>query len=107
MIVRYSKSFEKSVRKLSGKVLESVKNMIIEVISAEELNDITDCKRLSGFDNVYRIRIGDLRALFLLTVIQGTDTGNESGEIIVFEYLVSRGQAYSKKITEQLRQLDK
>lgn len=107
MIVRYSKSFEKSVRKLSGKVLESVKSMIIEVISAESLNDITDCKRLSGFDNVYRIRIGDLRALFILTIIQDRDTGGEPEEIIVFEYLVPRGQAYSKKINEQLRQLDK
>lgn len=107
MIVRYSKSFEKSVRKLSGKVLESVKSMIIEVVSAECLNNITDCKKLSGFDNVYRIRIGDLRALFILTVIQDMDAGDESEEIIVFEYLVSRGQVYSKKITEQLRQLDK
>lgn len=107
MNVRYSKSFEKSVRKHSGKVLESVKNMILEVISAESLNDITDCKKLSGFDNVYRIRIGDLRALFLLAVIQDTDTGDEPEEIIVFEYLVSRGQAYSKKINEQLRQADK
>jgi mRNA-degrading endonuclease RelE of RelBE toxin-antitoxin system len=107
MIVRYSKSFEKSVRKLSGKVLVSVKNMILEVISAENLNDITDCKRLSGFDYIYRIRIGDLRALLLLTVIQNVDTGDEPKEIIVFEYLVSRGQAYSKKISEQLRLLDK
>jgi mRNA-degrading endonuclease RelE of RelBE toxin-antitoxin system len=104
MIVWYSKSFEKSVRELSGKMLESVKSMIIEVISAESLNDITNCKRLSGFDNVYRIRIGDLRALFLFTIIQDVD---DPEEIIVFEYLESRGQAYSKKISDQLRQLDK
>jgi mRNA-degrading endonuclease RelE of RelBE toxin-antitoxin system len=87
--------------------LESVKSVIIEVISVESLNDITDCKRLSGFDNVYRVRIGDLRALFLLTVIQDIDAGEEPEEIIVFEYLVSRGQSYSKKVNEQLRQLDK
>jgi mRNA-degrading endonuclease RelE of RelBE toxin-antitoxin system len=107
MIVRYSKSFEKSVYKLSGKVLGSVKNMILEVISAKSLNDITDCKKLSGFDHIYRIRIGDLRVLLLLTVIPHINTGDEPKEIIVFEYLVSRGQAYSKKISEQLRLLDK
>lgn len=106
MIVRYSKSFEKSVRKLSGKMLESVTNMITEVISAESLNDITNCKRLSGFDNVYRIRVGDLRALLLFTIIQDVDSDTPE-EIIVFEYLVSRGQVYSKKINDQLRQLDK
>lgn len=88
-------------------MLESVKDMIIEVISAESLHSITDCKKLAGFDNVYRIRMGDLRALFLLTVIQEIDAEGKPEEIIVFEYLVSRGQAYSKKINEQLRQIDK
>ncbi len=107
MIVRYSKSFEKSVRKLSGKALESVKSMIVEVISAKSLNDITDCKKLSGFDTVYRIRTGDMRALFLLMVMQDINTKDKTEKIVVFEYLVPGGQAYSKKINEQLRQLDK
>ncbi|MDR1883741.1 MAG: hypothetical protein LBR26_13295 [Prevotella sp.] len=107
MTVKFSKSFERSVQKLSGKMFKSVKGVIVEVISAKSLNEITDCKRLSGFDNIYRIRIGDLRALFLLTVVQDIDAGGESEEIIVFEYLTARGQIYSKKTEEQLRRLDK
>lgn len=106
MIVEYSKSFEKSVRKLSGKMLESVKAVILEVMAAEDLNDITDCRKIVGFDNVYRIRIGDLRALFLFTIIKSEES-EDSESIVVFEYLISRGQVYSKKINEQLKRLDK
>lgn len=64
MKVDYSKRFEKSVRKLSGKMLESVRRVIIEVKAAEQISDITDCKKLVGYENVYRIRIGDYRAFF-------------------------------------------
>lgn len=106
MKVEYSKSFEKSVRKLSGKMLESVKAVILEVMAAEDLNDITDCRKIVGFDNVYRIRIGDLRALFLFTIIKSEES-EDSESIVVFEYLISRGQVYSKKINEQLKRLDK
>ena len=34
MKTKYSKDFEKSVRKLSGKTLNSVRNMILEVKNA-------------------------------------------------------------------------
>lgn len=66
MKVDYSKRFEKSVRKLSGKMLESVRRVIIEVKAAEQISDITDCKKLVGYENVYRIRIGDYRAFLLI-----------------------------------------
>ena len=52
MKVGYSKRFEKSVRKLSGKMLESVRRVIIEVKAAEQISDITDCKKLVGYENV-------------------------------------------------------
>ncbi|MDR0743682.1 MAG: hypothetical protein LBF05_04935, partial [Tannerella sp.] len=58
----YSRSFEKAVKKLSGKMQETVRNMIIEVKKAQNMNEITDCIRLSGYDYVYRIRIGNYRA---------------------------------------------
>ena len=72
MKIKYSKDFEKSVRKLSGKTLNSVKNTILEVKNATGLDEITDCKKLVGYDNVYRIRIGSLRA-FLIFHIQIID----------------------------------
>lgn len=105
MKVDYSKSFEKAVRKLSGKMLESVKEVIVEVMSAETLSDISDCRKVTGYDSVYRIRIGDLRALFLFTVVKEESEDGQSH--VIFEYLISRGQVYSKKISEQLKRLDK
>ena len=100
MKIQYSKDFEKSVRKLSGKTLNSVKNMILEVKNATGLDEITDCKKLVGYDNVYRIRIGSLRA-FLIFHIQIID------DYVFFKYLVPRGEAYDKKYKEKLREDDR
>ncbi len=100
MKIKYSKDFEKSVRKLSGKTLNSVKNMILEVKNATGLDEITDCKKLIGYDNVYRIRIGSLRA-FLIFHIQIID------DYVFFKYLVPRGEAYDKKYKEKLREDDR
>lgn len=82
-----SKDFEKSLRKLSGKTLNSVGKTILEVKNASCLDEITDSKKLVGYDNVYRIRIGSLR--------------------VFFKYLVPRGEAYDKKYEEKLRKDDK
>lgn len=100
MNVDFSKDFEKSVRKLSGKILLSVKEVIQEVIDAKDLDDITDCIRLTGYDYVYRIRIGDYRVFFVFHV-------QIIGDTVMFEYLVSRGEAYNKKIQQKLRRKDK
>ena len=68
MNVEYSKDFEKSVKKLSGKMLNSICRVITEVKNAESIKDITDCKKLVGYRNVYRIRLGDYRAFFTFHV---------------------------------------
>jgi mRNA-degrading endonuclease RelE of RelBE toxin-antitoxin system len=64
MIVTYSKSFEMAVDKLSGKIQSSVANVIAEVKKADSLEKITDCRKVVGFDNVYRIQIGAYRSFF-------------------------------------------
>ena len=99
MKTKYSKDFEKSVRKLSGKTLNSIRNTILEVKNASCLNE-SDCKKLVGYDNVYRIRIGSLRAFFIFH-IQIID------DCVFFKYLVPRGEAYDKKYKEKLREDDK
>jgi mRNA-degrading endonuclease RelE of RelBE toxin-antitoxin system len=99
MKVEYSKDFEKSVRKLSGKLLRSVSLVVQEVQQAEQVEQITNCKKLVGYDNVYRIRIGDYRAFFVLHVIM--DEG-----VVRFLYLVSRGEAYKKKSQVNLQAKD-
>ena len=100
MNVDYSKDFKKSVKKLSGKMLDSVRRVVAEVKSAESLKDITDCKKLVGYRNVYRIRIGDYRAFFTFYIEIINDT-------VIFRYLVSRGEAYAKKMDESLKRIDK
>ena len=100
MNIEYSKDFEKSVKKLSGKMLDSVRGVISEVKNAESIKDITDCKKLVGYRNVYRIRIGDYRAFFTFHVEIINDT-------VIFRYLVSRDEAYAKKMDESLKRIDK
>lgn len=100
MNVDYSKDFKKSVQKLSGKKLDSVRRVVEEVKNAESLKDITDCKKLVGYRSVYRIRIGDYRAFFTFHVEIINDT-------VFFRYLVPRGEAYGKKNHKELKRIDK
>ena len=99
MNVDYSKDFKKSVKKLFGKMLDSVRRVVEEVKNAESLKDITDCKKLVGYRNVYRIRIGDYRAFFTFHIEIINDT-------IIFRYLVPRGEAYDKKAQKELKRID-
>ena len=46
MKVEYSKAFVKAVRKLSGKMLDSVRNAIQEVIEARCIDEIRNCFEL-------------------------------------------------------------
>ena len=100
MNVEYSKDFEKSVKKLSGKMLNSIRRVITEVKNAESIKHITDCKTLVRYRNVYRIRLGHYPALLTphVHIVNGT---------VFFRYLVSRGEAYAKKIDESLKRIDK
>ena len=100
MNVEYSKDFEKSVKKLSGKMLGSIRKVITEVKNAENIKEIINCKKLVGYRNVYRIRIGDYRAFFTFHSEIVNDT-------VFFRYLVSRGEAYAKKMDESLKRIDK
>ena len=99
MKVRYAKSFEKSLEKLSGKQLKSVLDVIREVKDAQRIEDIANCIRLVGYHNIYRIRIGGYRAFFTFHIEIVDD-------VVRFQFLVSRGQAYTKKIEKELRNLD-
>ena len=99
MKVRYAKSFEKSLEKLSGKQLKSVLDVIREVKDAQRIEDIANCIRLVGYHNIYRIRIGGYRAFFTFHIEIVDD-------VVRFQFFVSRGQAYTKKIEKELRNLD-
>lgn len=96
MNVEYSKAFVKAVKKLSGKMLKSVKETILETRKAENIGQLKNCEKLVGYKNIYRLRIGNLRAFFFLRM-------EVEGNIVIFEYLVPRGQAYDKKIRDHLK----
>ncbi len=100
MKVKFSSTFIKASKKLSGKMLESLKRTIEEVKQADNINAITDCKKLVGYRKVYRIRIGDYRAIFTLKI-------QIAGDTVIFQYLVSRGEAYGKKVKTELSRLDR
>ena len=97
MNIKMSKEFEKSARKLSGKYKESLKNMLLEIKSTESIEEISNCKKLIGYNNIYRIRMGDYRSFFLFEIIEQT---------IHLKYLVNRGEAYNKEYQQKLRKSD-
>lgn len=87
------------MEKLSGKLRKSAVMAINEVIDASSIENITDCKKIESLNSVYRIRIGDRGAFFVLHI-------EIEGDLVMFEYLVSRGEAYDKKYMEKLRRKD-
>ena len=99
MNVDFSKDFAKSVRRLSGKILQSVIAMIDEVRDAQSIEQISNCKKIEALNNVYRIRIGDRRAFFVLHI-------QIEGDLVMFEYVFNRGEAYDKKNMQKLRNKD-
>lgn len=99
MNYRLSKDFARSLERLNGKELRSALAMLDEVGRAGTLGEITDCKKLTGFRHVYRIRVGSRRAFFTFHIEVVDD-------VVFFRYLTSRGQAYDKAMETSLRKSD-
>lgn len=93
MNIQYSKAFIKSAQKLTGKYKMALARKIEEVKNAPNVEKLTECKKLEGFENAYRIRLGSYRAFFILVILNNT---------VCFEYLVSRGEAYNKEYLKSL-----
>jgi mRNA-degrading endonuclease RelE of RelBE toxin-antitoxin system len=96
MKVDFSKEFTKALDNLSGKIHHSVVEAINNVIDANSLEEISNCRKIESLNSVYRIRIGSKRAFFVLHI-------QIDGDLVKFEYLVSRGESYDKKNMERLR----
>ena len=68
MNVLFDKSFEKSLDLIDDKKLkEKLSGIILQLESVKNLNEIQNLRKLTGFRNYYRIRIGDYRLGFELT----------------------------------------
>jgi mRNA interferase RelE/StbE len=62
--VEIRKSFEKDAAKLPASIQVQLASIIQQIIAAKKLSDLTSCKKLSGFKNAYRIRLGSYRIGF-------------------------------------------
>ena len=62
MKVEFDKSFEKSLQKIKNKSLFlRIEKIILECDKTKSLSEVTNIKKLTGYKNYYRIRIGEYR----------------------------------------------
>jgi len=98
MNVEYSKQFVKAAYQLTGKYKLSLRRIIAELIQAKDVKDLTNCVKMVGFRNSYRIKMGDYRLIFIFKVVD---------DIAIFELLLSRGEIYRKEHDMNLRKKEK
>jgi len=85
MNVVFDRSFVKSINKLKNPVIKTqVKQVIFEVEKATNLNEVRNVKKMEGFKNFYRVRIGNYRIGIEL----------ENGDIIRFIIAAHRKDIY-------------
>ncbi len=60
MIVKIDRTFQKDVRKLNNRVINSkIANAIENAQMADNINQIKNLKKLKGTTSSYRVKIGD------------------------------------------------
>ena len=58
----FEKRFEKDLKKITDKnVFHKIRNVLTEVKQATNQTEITQLKKLKGYETFYRIRCGDYR----------------------------------------------
>ncbi len=65
MNIEIRKSFEKDALKLPGAAQAQLVKVIDHLSRIEKLSDLISCKKLSGFKNAFRIRMGEYRIGFI------------------------------------------
>ncbi len=79
MKVEFKKSFLKELKKLRNKHLkDSIVGCITQAESAQNVSQIKNLKKLSGYDVYFRIRVGDYRI--------GIKIDHEIVYFVVFEH---------------------
>jgi mRNA interferase RelE/StbE len=62
MNVEFDKSFEKSLDRIRNKAIyPKIESIILEFEKAKTVNEIQNVKKLTGFRNYYRVRLGEYR----------------------------------------------
>jgi len=66
MNIVFTKHFAKDVDKeLNEQQKQQLAQILISITQSKTLSEISDCKKLKGFKNAYRIRMGNYRIGFL------------------------------------------
>jgi mRNA interferase RelE/StbE len=82
--VEFRKSFEKDLSKLRDEgLLTRIKAVILEIEDADNLEDVSNVKKLKAEGDYYRIRVGDYRIGILI---------NE--DVVVFVRVLHRKEVY-------------
>ena len=62
MKTEFDAAFLKVLKKVKDtNLLSKVKDVVVQCESSQNIEEIKNCKKLSGFENYYRIRMGDYR----------------------------------------------
>jgi len=65
MIIEFDRSFEKTLDKIRDySLFPKIEKIILAIEKAHSITDLTNVKKLSGFKNYYRFRIGVYRLGF-------------------------------------------
>jgi len=71
MIVKIDKSLEKDISRINDKpVLKKLHSTIIKIQNSTKLSEISGLKKLKGFQNYFRIRIGDYRLVSFIIIMK-------------------------------------
>lgn len=65
MIIEIRKSFQKDALKLPAPAQIQLRKIINVLSHAKKLSELSSCKKLTGFKNAYRIRMGEYRIGFI------------------------------------------
>jgi len=63
--IEIRKSFQKDALKLPAPAQIQLRKIIDILSRAKKLSDLSSCKKLTGFKNAYRIRMGEYRVGFI------------------------------------------
>jgi mRNA interferase RelE/StbE len=77
MDIQYKPSFVRDVKKASVEAQINLRDLIETLKSVQNLNDITNLKKLKGHTNAYRIRVTNYRVGFYY----------ENGSLIMVRFL--------------------
>jgi len=87
MNVVFDTSFSKSLRKLKIKWLKKrIEQIILEAEQVDSIRDLSGVKKMEGFKNFYRIRVGEYRV--------GVEL--EDGSTVRFILVADRKDIYKK-----------